>query len=162
MADNKTLRSILAVIGGGILYAVLNWVPLAGPVAAGLATGYSVGGGFGRGFKHAVYASSAGAVLVAYVLSSYGILDSAALTAPMFLFVTWILIVWNLVGVFLAGIAGGFGAVGKDIRSLIPRNLAKIFVRRSNDGVDYSICPGCGQGNVSSAQTCIGCGRNLK
>jgi hypothetical protein len=164
MPDLKgKLRSAAAVVFGGLLYAVLNWIPLVGPLVMGMITGYWVGGGFTNGFRHASVAAALGSTLVAFLLAQYGLTDASGVTTPMIFFIVWVLMVWNIAGIILGGIGGGLGAIGRDLHQLIPEAVRDKFREpMAKSGVEYIICPGCGQGNLSSAAACIGCGRALK
>ena len=159
----KILRSIAAVTGGAVLYALLNWIPLAGPFAVGLAVGYVVGGGFKRGLRHGLYGGLIGSLILACLLAHYRILAAEGMSSLLAFFIAWVLLVWNALGVSLAALGGGFGAVGRDIHSLIPKDIRdNLFPRADGTGVDYTICPSCGQGNVKSASTCVSCGATLR
>ncbi len=155
------LRSAASVAVGALLYPVFNWVPILGALAVGLSVGYAVGGGFRRGFNHAIVSSLLGALALAYVILYSNVL--AGLGNALTLFIVWVLVVWNTVSIAFAGVGGGFGAVGKEIHSLIPWEIREfMFPRRERSGTDYIICPICGQGNVQSATTCVSCGHQLR
>jgi hypothetical protein len=164
MADIKTALKVAgAAIAGGLLYVVLNIIPLIGPLAAGFLTGYWAGGGFKRGFKTAALGAVVGSIAVAYAFIRFGISDSAGVSQLMLLFMAWVLLVWNLVGILLAAVGGGVGALGKEVYTVIPKNLIDSFkVGKDTPGLEYMVCPECGQGNVTSATSCIGCGKPLK
>lgn len=163
MADPKeTIKRAAAILLGAILYAILNWIPVIGALISGLIVGYLVGGGFKGGFKHATYASALGAITVSYMIASYGLQDVGNTNKLIMLFMIWVTAIWHLAGIFFSGLGGGFGAVGKDIFTVIPKGFRDLITRqRPKPGIDYIICSKCGQGNVSSATTCIGCGKNL-
>jgi hypothetical protein len=159
----KTVKDAGSVLVGGLIYSVLNWVPIFGALSAGAFTGYSVGGGFGRGFKAAVYSAAVGTLLTLYLLLEYAVGDLSGVNKVLLIFMAWVLVVWHMAGMLLCGIGGGFGAVGKDIRSIIPQGLQDMFEKTAQKGgVDYIICPNCGQGNVSAAKTCVGCSKSLQ
>jgi hypothetical protein len=160
---NATFKSILAVAVGALLYAILNWIPIVGPVAAGLFVGVRVGGGFKRGFNRGIHAGALGCLIIVVILSGYDVFNAAGGSGLLTFFILWVLLAWNVLGVFLAGVGAGFGAVGKDIHSLIPRDIRDtLFPREDKNGVDYLICPVCGSGNVKSASTCVSCGANIR
>ncbi|MFH0861796.1 MAG: DUF5518 domain-containing protein [Candidatus Altiarchaeota archaeon] len=158
----KTAKTVFAVIVGAVLYSILNWIPLLGAAAAGAYTGYGSGGGFRRGFRNAAYAATIGGLLVICLAYVYALTDLTGANKTLIMFVGWVLLVWHIAGVLIAGLAGGLGAVGNDINKLIPTGLREVITKpRKKSAVDYAICPGCGQGNVVSAKTCIGCGIGL-
>jgi len=163
MADAAgIIRRLFASLFGGLLYVALNWIPIIGPFAVGVLTGYLVGGGFRQGFKYGAYAAAIGSAITAYLLLKYG-LGSEPVNTMLLLFLGWVLVIWNTAGVVVAGLGGGFGAIGKDIKSVIPQDLIKMFRPSApKPSTDYIICPMCGQGNVSEAKTCIGCGKPLR
>lgn len=158
----KALKAMAAVSAGAVLYSILNWIPLIGATAAGAFTGFTIGGGFNRGFRHAVYAAAIGTIAVFFLLAKFAMRGMAADNKLLLIFTGWVFLVWNMVGIFLSGIAGGLGAIGKDINQIIPPAVKEVFTSaRKKAGIDYMICPSCGQGNVASAKTCIGCGMKL-
>ena len=156
------LESSAIVFFGGLIYTVLNWVPILGSAVVGLLVGYKAGGGFRRGFNHGVYAASFGAVLLAYLIASQGILETSGQSLVLTVFIGWVLLVWNAFGVLLAGVFAGAAAVGKGFYSLIPLELFGGFSDATPpNGVRYVICPSCGQGNLERAKTCVSCGSDL-
>ncbi|MFH1055727.1 MAG: hypothetical protein V1744_06500 [Candidatus Altiarchaeota archaeon] len=164
MSDvNAAVRSVLSISAGALFYAALNWVPVIGPLSVGAFTGYVVGGGFKRGFNHGICASTAGAILVAYLLASYNILPTTGTNTLLKAFTIWVLLVWNITGILFAGVGGGFGAVGKDLQTMIPKGIHDmISPPKTKPGVNYMICKNCGQGNVEAAETCVSCNIKLR
>ena len=156
------LRSAAAVLAGGIIYSALTWVPLVGPFATGVLVGWWTGGGFLKGLRNAAYAASLGSIIVFYMIAAYG-LPPAGTQAPINLVFLWMLLIWNVTSIIVAGAGGGIGALSRDVRTLIPTNLMEsLSQHKPRKGVEYRICPSCGQGNVESAKTCIGCAKPLK
>jgi hypothetical protein len=144
------IRAAASVLVGAVLYSLLNWIPLIGPFAAGVLVGYLVGGGFNRGLRHAAVSAALGAAAIAYALVFYDPLSLRTVPAVTLLFISWILLVWNTAGIAVASIGGGFGAVGKDLHSFLPRLVEQLTPKtRPNRGIDYLFCPVCGQGNAS-------------
>jgi hypothetical protein len=159
----EAVKSAAAVLSGAALYAALNFIPLMGPISAGAFVGYSAGGGFGRGFRLAFWAAALGAAAVFYLVFAYGLGAAGGAGAAATIILGWMLLVWNAEGVLLAALGGGFGALGKDVRTVIPPNLFELFGKRSpGKAVDYLICPTCGQGNQQTDATCGNCGQGLR
>ncbi len=150
------------MLAGAAVYSALNWVPLVGPLATGFMVGWWAGGGFMKGLRNAAYAASLGSLIVFYLIAAY-VLSPAPAQAPVNLVLLWMLLAWNVTNIIVAAAGGGIGALGSDIRSIIPANLMDSLSRQKpRTGVEYRICPACGQGNVESAKTCIGCARPMK
>ena len=164
MASWKSiLKSAVYVLAGALAYAALNWIPVLGPLSLGIFVGYGVGGGFGRGFRHGAASAVLGTLIVAYLFLQGGVLEPIASNRLLTVFILWVLLVWNCVGIFAAAMGGGAGAVGKDLKTLIPREIRDMLsARKEKPAQDYMICQACGQGNVASATTCISCGHALK
>jgi hypothetical protein len=158
MEYSKYAKTALTVAASSIAYAILSWVPFAGPLIVGVFTGYLIGGGFGNGFKAGLLSGCIGTVaagaVILYILPGFEY-QSPALT----LFLVWAFSAFNLVGVAVNSMASGVGAVLVDMQKSIPRNFLRLFQNARDDSeVEYRICPACGQGNIFSADTCVGCG----
>jgi len=162
MEYKDALKASVAVAAGAALYLVLNWVPLLGPLAVGLTVGYLVGGGFRRGFQSGLVSSLLGCALV--VLAVYHMIPQGASFSNLpWLFMVWVLAVWNLAAVALTCVGAGFGAVGKDLKSMIPPKLMEIFSPiNEKDSVDYIICPICGSGVKLDSSYCSECGKLIE
>jgi len=155
------LRSVSTIILGALLYTGLNWIPIIGPALVGALCGYWVGGGFKRGFNHAIAASVLGTLIIAYVFASGNLLEHAGPTLGTF--ILWMLLVWNASGIVFTSIGGGLGAIGKDMANIIPQGIKDAFSPpKPKSGLNYALCPVCGQGNVEGATTCVSCGNTIK
>ena len=188
----QTAYAAAVLLAGGLLYLTLNWIPILGPLAAGFAVGYALRGSMpGTGFKAGVYAASLGVIGVAFLLDSIGLFDSSQ-TSPLVLFVAmWVLLVWNIAGILLAGIGGMLGSLTGQAKRIVdilqsgagfPLNISlgmpkpKRVVnlrpppayqkekpqQEDEKRMRFSICPQCGASNPDTSAICGSCGRTLR
>lgn len=169
---------IAAVIAGTTLYLGLNWIPVIGPVAVGLTAGYIAGGSVRRGFTAGILSGLGGFTLLLYILLKWGVFNSlfhgVRIETFVGLLLLWIILLWNIIGVALAGLGGVAGVLLSNAKNLfknIERNVripSQQVVREEQmgpqriQGRTYVICPNCGVGNPESNSSCISCGTQFK
>ncbi len=159
---NKNLRIITGTLVGSLIYVILNWIPLLGPLSAGLA-GSRIAKG--RGFLVGVLSGIFGfAVLLFFVFPRWGISGN--------FFLMWILLFWNLIGIILAGLGGLMGYTTKRWSGFSYQfGSGGVSGRREKerrDSIDEPgtpemlvICPACGSSNPDGSVRCNFCGGPL-
>ncbi|MDD5111671.1 MAG: DUF5518 domain-containing protein [Candidatus Altiarchaeota archaeon] len=193
MTDLKRIALVAAVISmGGLLYLSLNWIPVIGPLAAGFFVGYSQQGSTPKAvFRAGAYAGLLGVVGVAMLLDTIGLLDTSQTSTAIVFLTLWVLLVWNIVGVLLAGIGGMLGSLTGQAKRLVdilqsgagfplnislgmPRPRRVVNLRPppaySNERpghedekkLKFSICPQCGASNPDTSALCGSCGMTLR
>lgn len=99
------------IIFGGVLYLGLNWIPIIGPLAVGFIVGYIIKEKPSTGFKAGVYSAALGVITLAVVFSRTGLFNPAETGMLTALLTTWILVIWNVVGILIAGLGGLLGSL---------------------------------------------------
>ena len=174
MSFKEIILNICAVLIGAVLYMGLNWIPIIGPLSVGIISVYISGGNFKKGFTIGLLSATFGFLAILAVISRFGVfsqLFGSSGTALMVVLLLWILFLWNLVSIFIAGIGGIFGSLisprrffarkiqeKEPIRIDIPKNE---IASKSNIKT-YIICQNCGTGNLDSTDNCISCGLKLR
>ncbi|MFH1404099.1 MAG: hypothetical protein ABIH11_07515 [Candidatus Altiarchaeota archaeon] len=146
------LRQAILTAAGAALYVGLVWVPILGPLMSGFFVGFLNGGGVKRSLSLGVTSGVMGfALLVLFLLRLDFSLSRTALVVA-----SWILLLWNVVGVFLSGVGAVFGSLYSDVNDL----LTPIYngVSGRSRGLEYRICGICGLGNLMSRGECVECG----
>ncbi|MFH1125787.1 MAG: zinc ribbon domain-containing protein [Candidatus Altiarchaeota archaeon] len=193
MLDLKKAAGTTAlVLFGGILYTGLNWIPVLGPLAVGFIVGYRIKGSPSEGFRTGIYSASIGTILIALLLSEIGLFSTPETATIAVILITWILFIWNLVGILLAGLGGiagslaaqakkMFGAIAPGIATIplnislgIPKPRSVLRLRPphtsqqekhtsdAENRIRFAICPHCGSSNPEQNPSCETCGGKLK
>jgi len=108
-----------AVFLGGILYLSLNWIPVLGPLAVGFIVGYAIKQNPGRGFRAGVYSAALGVLMLALLLAETGLINPAETGTLWLLLTSWILFIWNLAGILLAGLGGMLGSLARQTKRMM-------------------------------------------
>ncbi len=167
---DRTLRAVAGILVGSSLYVVLNWIPLLGPFMVGLTAGRIARA---RGFLVGFFSGILGfAFLLFFVFPRWGISGN--------FFLMWIMLLWNFVGVVLAGLGGSMGSAARRGPAFSYRfgsGRGRIFGSRGGsesgpgenraekDSIEAPeilvVCPKCGTGNPDDASNCKFCGGAL-
>jgi ribosomal protein L40E len=115
----KTLLSATAVLSGSILYVLLNWIPIIGPLAAGFAVGYALKANPFNSFKAGVYSASIGTLTLGVLLSTSGFFNTLETSALTVVIATWVLVVWNFFGILLTGIGSFMGSLTGQAKRMV-------------------------------------------
>jgi uncharacterized paraquat-inducible protein A len=186
----KTILTATAVILGGVLYLGLNWIPVIGPLAVGFFVGQTIKETPWKSFRAGIHSAILGVLLLAIVLARTGILDPEQVGLLTAMFVAWILLIWNLIGVFLTGLGAMLGSLAHHAKKMIdhittprimpinislgmpsPRKVIRLEAPPEERGqkqntpekrIKFNICPSCGMSNQQSRKTCETCGKRLK
>lgn len=120
----KAVLTAAALIFGGLLYLGLNWIPVIGPLTVGFIVGYLIKASPGVGFRAGVYSASIGTIALAILLNGMGLFNYGEVGMPIVLLTAWILLIWNLAGIFLSGVGGMLGSLlgqgRKMLESIMP------------------------------------------
>jgi len=168
---DRTLKIVAGTLVGSSLYVVLNWIPLVGPFIVGLTAGrIARAKGFLVGFFSGIFGF---AFLLFFVFPRWGISGN--------FFLMWIMLLWNFVGIVLAGLGGSMGSStgrrsgfsyrfgsgrGRIFESLGGKESGpegeKKTERDSIKAPDILlVCPKCGGSNPEGASNCKACGGAL-
>jgi len=168
---NRTLRAVAGILVGSSLYVVLNWIPLLGPFMVGLTAGRIARV---RGFLVGFFSGILGfAFLLFFVFPRWGISGN--------FFLMWIMLLWNFVGIVLAGLGGSMGSAARRRPGFSYRfgsGRGRIFGSRGGsesgpggekkterDSIEAPeillVCPKCGGSNPDGASNCKSCGGAL-
>ena len=168
---DKTLRIVAGTLVGSSLYVVLNWIPLVGPFIVGLTAGrIARAKGFLVGFFSGIFGF---AFLLFFVFPRWGISGN--------FFLMWIMLLWNFVGIVLAGLGGSMGSAARRRSGFSYRfgsGRGKIFGLREGRGSEPGgekraerdsikapdilvVCPNCGNSNPDGSERCKSCGGAL-
>ena len=168
---DRTLRIVAGTLVGSSLYVVLNWIPLLGPFIVGLTAGrIARARGFLVGFFSGIFGF---AFLLFFVFPRWGISGNV--------FLMWIMLLWNFVGIVLSGLGGSMGSAAKR-RSGFSYRFGSWGGKRSGpwggraSGLDGKkrtekesieapdilvVCPKCGGSSPEGASNCNACGGAL-
>ena len=144
---------------GALGYVGLNWIPIVGPLGVGLIVGYVRRKGPRDGFQVGVYSGLIGAVTVVYLFYETKVLSLSGIsTFPSFLIV-WIMVLWNLVGVFFTGVGGALASMFFHAHDFIEKRLDHgLDTRRMREHVtSFIICERCGESMQENAGECPHC-----
>ncbi|VVB52471.1 Uncharacterised protein [uncultured archaeon] len=157
------LRRLSTIALGSGLYALLNWVPLAGPAAAGFAVGYLSKGRLKAAFVDGVVSGALGFVLIAATLYHFGAFTGSSIVHVAVL--AWLLLMWNLTGILVMGAGAAVGNITYDTGRMISSFLSPFAQKQAPEerkfAAEYGICPQCGTGNISENAICETCGLTL-
>lgn len=171
---DRTLRIVAGTLVGSPLYVVLNWIPLLGPFIVGLTAGrIAKARGFLVGFFSGIFGF---AFLLFFVFPRWGISGN--------FFLMWIMLLWNFVGIVLAGLGGSMGSATRRRPGFSYRfgsGRGRIFGSRGGnesgsredkgaekESIDEPraqeilvVCPNCGNSNPDGSERCRSCGGAL-
>jgi len=167
---DKTLRIVAGTLVGSSLYVVLNWIPLLGPFIVGLTAGrIAKAKGFPVGFFSGIFGF---AFLLFFVFPRWGISGNV--------FLMWIMLLWNFVGIVLAGLGGSVGSAARrsGFSYRFGSGRGRIFesLRGKESGPEGEkkaekdsikapeilvVCPKCGGSSPDGASRCNACGGAL-
>lgn len=153
------LRKIIAVALGTVLYPVLGWIIVLGPIMSGFAVGWIARCKPKEGFILGSVSAFLGFLLLMHALN---VLDIDLITLSDVL-VFWAFMLWNLFGFLLAGVGGVLGSIlSKPMESVHEAGTQKktVMVEESPAEV-YVVCPACGHGNSEEDEYCKSCGTKL-
>ena len=112
MIDFRRILTIaFGILFGGILYVALNWIPIIGPIAVGFMVGHMIKQNPGIGFKAGIYSACLGVIILAILFANTGLFNFSGAGIILVLLAIWILFIWNLVGILLAGLGGIVGSI---------------------------------------------------
>ncbi len=160
----KLFYSLSSVIVGGILYIGLNWIPIAGPLIVGFIAGWIRRGNSKEGFNAGIYSGLLGFIALTALLYKWGALNARGIETFVVMLIAWIIFLWNLVGILLAGLGGLVGSMFHATKNFFlggRREDVKPAGGYFNRGVTFKICPDCGSGNTEDAIKCGNCGAAL-
>ncbi len=154
------LKRILAVTVGTLLYIVLNWIIIIGPLLSGFITGRIARCGLKRGFLIGILSAALGFGVLIYAINfaNIGIGD------PWNILLLWIFLLWNLVGLLFSGIGGALGSALSepiDFSSSFRKHRKKRVSEKEPGTEVYVICPNCGFSNPEQNEYCNSCGTRL-
>jgi hypothetical protein len=153
---------VASVIIGGLVYVGLNWIPLIGPLAVGAFVGYLRRRGPRDGFKAGTTTALLGFLGVIYLLSSTSLLPLRGITLPSLL-VFWILLLWNVVGILLAGVGGALSSMFFHAHDFLERRLEYSGgVENPVSVISYSLCSNCGVSIKDDLHECPSCGLRVR
>jgi len=179
----KTVLHTTAVFSGGVLYVGLNWIPIIGPIIVGFLVGYTVKENPRNGFRLGVYSATLGAAMIAVILGNSGLFNMAGSGTLLAMLIAWILIIWNLVGILLAGLGGMLGALVGQAKTMFdmipklemlpfgisfgmpkPKRVLKLQAPpvEEEKRIKFNICEYCGSSNPELNKVCDTCRKRLK
>lgn len=115
----KTVLTAAAIISGGVLYMLLNWIPIVGPLAAGFAVGYTLKENPLNSFRAGAYSAAIGWLTLIVLLGRAGFFNPSEIGNLTLLLVIWILVVWNFFGILLAGVGGVIGSLAGHAKRMV-------------------------------------------
>ncbi|MBM3309516.1 MAG: zinc ribbon domain-containing protein [Candidatus Altiarchaeales archaeon] len=179
----KAVLNTTAVTAGGLLYVGLNWIPIIGPLAVGFLVGYTAKDDPRNGFRLGVYSATFGAFLLAVILGNSGLFNTTEAGTLLSMLVAWILVMWNLAGIMLAGLGGILGSLVGQARTMLgmipsglnmipfgisfgmpkPRRVLKLQAPPGGEEkrIKFRICENCGSSNQEDSKTCENCRKKL-
>lgn len=149
---------------GALAYLGLNWIPIVGPLGVGLIVGYVRRKGPRDGFRVGVYSGLIGAVAVVYLFYETKVLGLSGISAfPSFLIV-WIMVLWNLVGVFFTGVGGALASMFFHAHDFLEKRFEPGYdsAQRREQVTSFIICENCGEGIREHAGECPHCKMEIK
>jgi hypothetical protein len=146
------VRTAAVALFCGVLYVGLNWVPIAGPLIVGFTAGWLRRGTPKECFKMGVYSAMIGFIAISALFSWWRM--STPSNEPVFsLLAAWIILLWNVLGIILAGLGGAAAGLFGVFNRLVGLDTG---AEKSKTTVSYAICENCGCGY--SGESCTLCG----
>jgi len=157
MSTRKAVFSTaLSIVTGTVMYILLNWIPVIGPVIVGFIAGLISKGSVKRRFFSAVLSAILGsAILMFFIFSKLEIRS---------ILLWWIIILWNLAGIASAGIGSILSRIissTADVVSEFRRFDSTIHGERDKRTISFNICPNCGMSNPDNNVYCAYCGSTM-
>lgn len=150
-------RLLFAVLAGSLLYIILVWIPLIGPLIVGLTVGWIARCNVRKGFFIGVLSGFTGFLYLIYVAFP-----------DMNFLLWWGFLVWNL----FASLFTGVGAVLGSMMSTTTEFFSKFdrFERRKRKDIYvhepkvpiFIVCPNCGTSNTEDECYCSSCGNPIR
>lgn len=154
------LLAAVSVIFGGIMYSLMNWVPIIGPLMVGVFIGRSVKGGV----KRAVTAGVLCVVVGVVVLLKY-VLDLSLLANILFL---WMFVVWHIVCLFFVVVGCLMGSMMSSTSAFFSQSKKFVggmhkyrSVGQEDEVKTFMICPRCGHSTPEGVPNCSYCGTSF-
>jgi hypothetical protein len=154
------LRVLSGVIAGSLLYTILNWVPIIGPLCSGFVAGWVARCGARRGFTVGILSAAIGFLAILYLAYSVNL----RIVSIWDILLLWIFLVWNLAGFLFSGIGSTLGSALSepiDLLSKLQRHGKTGAGGKGRDAMVYVICPNCGFGNNEKNEYCSSCGKRF-
>lgn len=151
---SEHIRRAAAFTAASVSYALLSWIPIAGPAVGGLFMGYKFRGRALDAGLLAGLSAITGAGMNLYALYLF-FSPAIAITTPYLLLMGWVFSVYHFANICVFALASSFAFWAASIGSKVGRTIG--FEGDVNCGVEYAICPLCGIGKHASAHHCIGC-----
>ena len=149
------LRSMIAVITGSILYIFMVWAPVIGPLITGFMVGLVSGDNARRGFFTGLFSGILGFSILIYIFFRLDINNFISI------FLLWVLILWNLIGIAFIVLGSVMGAI-----TFSPlRSIGFVMGRKKRNEPEmktFIICRNCGSSNQESNEFCRVCGLLLR
>ena len=153
----ERISTVSVILFGALLYMILNWIPVIGPLFMGMRVGRMVKGHPMKG---------AGIGILSAVVGFFFL--------NVFIFPNWdifgrvLLIGWNVIGIIFAGIGGAIGSMKSAISDFkisgdkrnTNTNLFQTF-KSGNNVKTLVICPNCSSTNPEGREHCGSCGAKL-
>lgn len=143
----------LAIITGTVMYILLNWMPIIGPLIVGFIAGVIAKDGPKRRILAGILSATSGfVILMLFVFSKWGLNNILLL---------WMLLFWNFTGIIFAGIGSILSQMISTTADLISefRGFDSAIHRQTGaKTIRFSVCPNCGISNPENAVYCTSCG----
>ncbi|MEA3254281.1 MAG: zinc ribbon domain-containing protein [Candidatus Altiarchaeota archaeon] len=155
MSLKEIPRLLFAVLAGSLLYVILVWIPLIGPLIVGLTAGWIARCNVRKGFFIGVLSGFTGFLYLVHIAFP-----------DMNFFLWWIFLVWNLFAFLFTGVGAVLGSM------MSKTNEFFTYYKNSFAGGNkpyepqaevYTliICPNCGLSNPEESVYCSSCGNPL-
>jgi hypothetical protein len=150
--------AVFYIFLGGVVYTVLNWIPLVGAFLVGLLVSRGFDKNIRESFIGGALSGLLGSFIVFYLILSNEILSLSGEAIVLSGFILWTLLVWNIISVILVGVGSSIGSFGRGLAGFLPPEW---FDSKADKYTEYRICSGCSRGNPSNASVCVFCGGEL-
>ncbi len=142
----------LSVVIGTVMYILLNWIPVLGPLITGFITGFIARGRAMRRAVAGILSAILGfAILMFFVFSKWGFGNILLL---------WMILFWNFTGIVFTVMGSILSSMLSTTADFISefRRFESVIPRAGTKTIRFNICPNCGIRNPENAVYCQSCG----
>ncbi|MEM2918614.1 MAG: DUF5518 domain-containing protein [Candidatus Altiarchaeota archaeon] len=143
---NRALSLIFGIFFSSLLYVILSFIPIFGPLIVGIISGKFSNGDIKHGFLAGLFSGIFGSALLSFLL--YSEIHSWNFFAKIIF--TGIFIFWNFFSILLTMIGGVLGAI-----------IFRVNKTEEKERKVFLLCNKCKTANLKGEKYCFKCGEKL-